>query len=87
VKGPATGGGAETAIHSTSPRKRRVLPDDRVNGRPHEADCQADRPDDGPRGANAVRFHALVMTYHKPEDWQIYATATGSVPETPKDPP
>jgi hypothetical protein len=49
-----------------------MLSDDRRKGRPHEADCQADRPHDGPRGTNAVRFHALVTRYHKPEAWHCY---------------
>jgi hypothetical protein len=64
-----------------------MLQDDCTNGRPHEADCQADRPRDGPRGRNAARLHALVMTYHKPEAWRLSVSATGGVPETPKDPP
>jgi hypothetical protein len=49
-----------------------MLPDDRDNGRPREVNCQADRPVGGPRGTNAVRYHALVMIYHKPEAWHIY---------------
>lgn len=48
-----------------------MLPDDRNNGRPQEARCQAARHKDGQRGTNAAGFNALVMTYHKPEAWHM----------------
>jgi len=50
-----------------------MLEDDRANGRPPVARCQADRHQDGPRGMNAVRLHALVLIYryYKPEAWHL----------------
>ena len=48
-----------------------MLPDDRTNGRVKEAHSQAVRHEDGPRGRNAVRRHAIILIYHKLKAWYV----------------